>query len=54
MAILIFVLLLIFTFLVMLYFLKPTSTEAAIQQRLDSLEKNRSGLADTSTILKEE
>src|SRR5581483_7596389 len=54
MAILIFVLLLILTFLVMLYFLKPTSTEAAIQQRLDSLEKNRSGLADTSTILKEE
>ena len=54
MAILIFVLLLIFSFLVLLYFLKPTSTEAAIQQRLDSLEKNRSGLADTSTILKEE
>ena len=54
MAILIFFLLLIFTFLVLLYFLKPTSTEAAIQQRLDSLEKNRSGLADTSTILKEE
>lgn len=54
MAILIFILLLIFTFLLLLYFLKPTSTEVAVQQRLDSLQKNRAGLADTSTILKDE
>jgi tight adherence protein B len=54
MVITIFILLLIFTFLVLLYFLKPTSTEAAVYQRLKSLEKNRSGMADTSTILKHE
>lgn len=54
MAILIFFLLLIVTFLVLLYFLKPTSTEVAVQQRLDSLQKDRDGAADKSTILKDE
>jgi tight adherence protein B len=54
MVIFIFILLLIFTFLVLLYFLRPTSTEVAVHDRLKSLETNRSGLADTSTILKEE
>jgi tight adherence protein B len=54
MVILIFVLLLIFTFLILLYFLRPTSTEVAVHERLKGFETNRSGLADTSTILKEE
>lgn len=54
MVILIFILLLIFTFLLLLYFLRPTSTEVAVHERLKGFETNRSGLADTSTILKEE
>jgi tight adherence protein B len=54
MVILIFVLLLIFTFLILLFFLRPTSTEVAVHERLKGFETNRSGLADTSTILKEE
>jgi tight adherence protein B len=54
MVILIFSLLLIFTFLILLYFLRPTSTEVAVHERLKGFETNRSGLADTSTILKEE
>lgn len=54
MVILIFILLLIFTFLILLYFLRPTSTEVAVHERLKGFETNRSGLADTSTILKEE
>jgi tight adherence protein B len=54
MVILIFILLLIFTFLILLFFLRPTSTEVAVHERLKGLESNRSGLADTSTILKGE
>lgn len=53
-AIFIFVLLLIFSFVLLLVFLRPSSTEVAVEQRLAGLEANRSGLADTSTILRQE
>ena len=52
--ILIFVSLLVFSFVLLLFFLKPTSTEVAVQQRLATLEANRSGLASTTSILKQE
>jgi tight adherence protein B len=53
-SIFIFVLLLLFSFVLLLFFLRPTSTEVAVQRRLAGLEANRSGLADTTSILKQE
>jgi tight adherence protein B len=53
-ALLIFILLLIVSFVLLLLFLRPTSTEVAVQAQLAGLEANRSGLADTRTILKQE
>ncbi len=50
----VFVLLLCLTFLLLLYFLKPTSTERAVEQQLASVEANRAGGADTSTILRQD
>src|SRR6266852_2230771 len=52
MTILLFILLLIVSFLVMLYFLRPTVTETAVQQHLESIEENRAVEGDGPTILK--
>ena len=53
MPLLFFLLLLIITFAVAFYFLRPTKTESAVQQRLDAIQDRR---ADETgqTILKEE
>src|SRR6266852_7098522 len=52
MTILLFILLLIVSFLVLLYFLRPTVTETAVQQHLESIEENRAVEGDGPTILK--
>ncbi len=52
MTILLFILLLIVSFLVMLYFLRPTATETAVQQHLESIEENRAVEGDGTTILR--
>jgi len=52
MTILLFILLLIVSFVVMLYFLRPTATETAVQQHLESIEENRAAEGDGTTILK--
>jgi tight adherence protein B len=52
MTILLFILLLVVTFLVMLYFLRPTATETAVQQHLESIEENRAVEGDGTTILR--
>jgi tight adherence protein B len=51
---LLFILLLIFTFAVVLYLLRPTKTETAVQQHLEGIKENREGPARGITILKEE
>src|SRR5437588_7577424 len=51
--ILLFILLLIFTFVVLLYLLRPTKTEAAVQERLKDVQIRHSDSLGT-TILKEE
>jgi tight adherence protein B len=51
--VLLFGLLLIISFAVLLYFLKPTSTEKAVARQLADIEK-RSGPTRSSTILKQE
>src|SRR6059058_3264793 len=55
-AVLLFILLLITSFGVLLYFLKPTKIEAAVEQHLTSIEDSR-GLGvnpDGTTILKQD
>jgi tight adherence protein B len=52
MTTLLFILLLVVSFLVMLYFLRPTSTETAVQQHLESIEENRTVEGDGTTILR--
>jgi len=54
MTILLFILLLVVSFLVMLYFLRPTATETAVQQHLESIEENRAVEGDGTTILRRE
>ncbi len=54
MSILLFILLLIVTFGVLLYFLRPTATETAVQQHLEHIEESRSVEVDGTTILKPE
>jgi tight adherence protein B len=51
--ILLFILLLIFTFVVLLYLLRPTKTEVAVQERLKDVQSRHSDSLGT-TILKEE
>jgi tight adherence protein B len=51
--ILLFILLLIFTFIVLLYLLRPTKTEVAVQERLKDVQSRHSDSLGT-TILKEE
>jgi tight adherence protein B len=53
MPVLLFLLLLAFSFVVILYLLKPTKTETAVQQRLDDIKDSRDE-ATGQTILKEE
>ena len=53
MPVLFFLLLLIVTFSVAFYFLRPTKTETAVQQRLDDIQVSRIE-ASPQTILKEE
>jgi tight adherence protein B len=52
MTILLFILLLVVSFLVMLYFLRPTRTETAVQQHLENIEENRAVEGDGTTILR--
>jgi len=52
MTILLFILLLVVSFLVLLYFLRPTATESAVQQHLESIEDNRAVEGDGTTILR--
>src|SRR6266446_47743 len=54
MSILLFILLLIVTFGVLLYFLRPTATETAVQQHLEHIEESRAVEGDGTTILKRE
>jgi tight adherence protein B len=54
MLVFLFVVLLILTFAVLLYFLKPTSMEKAVAEQLASIEGPDRPLADPTTILKDE
>ena len=54
MTILLFILLLIVTFAVLLYFLRPTATETAVQQHLENIEDSRAVEGDGTTILRRE
>ncbi len=54
MMILWFILILIVTFAVLVYLLRPTATETAVQQRLESIEENRAVESDSSTILRQQ
>src|SRR5258707_7610031 len=51
--ILLFILLLIFTFVVLFYLLRPTKTESAVQQHLENIQVERAE-GKGATILKEE
>ncbi len=51
---LLFILLLIFSFFVAFYLLKPTKTESAVQQQLQDIKSSRQETLGGSTILKEE
>ena len=53
MLVLFFILLLIVTFAVAFYFLRPTKTESAVQERLEDIKDSRTE-ASAQTILKEE
>ena len=53
-TVLLFILLLISSFGVVLYFLKPTKTEAAVEQHLATIEDSRgAGVNADGTILKQ-
>jgi tight adherence protein B len=52
--ILVFGLLLIVTFGVLLYFLKPSSTEVAVEQQLAGIESTQTAVGGPTTILKQE
>lgn len=54
MTILLFIVLLIVSFLVLLYFLRPTATEVAVHQHLEGIEQNRTVEGDGTTILRRE
>jgi tight adherence protein B len=52
MTTLVFILLLIVSFVVLLYLLRPTTTETAVQQHLENIGENRSVEGDGTTILR--
>src|SRR5260370_40098274 len=54
MPVIFFLLLLIVTCAVAFYFLRPTKTEAAVQQRLEDIQDSRTDASSDETILKEE
>lgn len=54
MPVVMFLFLLILSFAVIFYWLKPTKTETAVQQHLENIQTSRKGDAGPSTILKEE
>jgi len=54
MSIFLFILLLVVTFGVLLYFLRPTATETAVQDHLEHIEESRAAEGDGTTILKPE
>jgi len=54
MSIFLFILLLVVTFGVLLYFLRPTATETAVQDHLEHIEVSRAVEGDGTTILKPE
>src|SRR5580765_7833656 len=49
---LLFILLLVVTFVALLYLLRPTTTETAVQQHLEHIEESRAIEGDGSTILR--
>lgn len=49
-----FLMLLIFTFGIAFYWLRPTKTETAVQQRLEHIQSSRADASSGATILKEE
>jgi tight adherence protein B len=51
---LLFILLLMFSFAVVSYLLRPTKTESAVQQKLEDIKSTRRETSGGSTILKEE
>ena len=54
MSIFLFILLLVVSFGVLLYLLRPTTTETAVQQHLEHIEESRAVEGDGTTILKRE
>src|SRR5712691_10489355 len=52
--ILLFILLLVLTFAIAFYFLRPTKTESAVQQHLQEIKGSREDASDGPTILREE
>src|SRR4051812_20260009 len=52
MTILLFIVLLVISFLVLLYFFRLTATEVAVQQHLENIEQNRAVESDGTTILR--
>jgi tight adherence protein B len=54
MSILLFLLLLVVTSGALLYFLRPTATETAVQQHLEHIEESRATEGDGTTILRRE
>jgi tight adherence protein B len=52
MTILLFILLLIVSFPVLLYFLRPTATETAVRKQLESIDEDRAVEVEGATILK--
>src|SRR5437016_4737362 len=52
MSVVLFILVLIVSFGMLLYFLRPTATETAVQQHLAHIEGSREGEGDSATILK--
>jgi hypothetical protein len=50
MTTLLFILLLIVSFVVLLYLLRPTTTETAVQRHLENIGENRSVEGDDTTI----
>jgi tight adherence protein B len=48
-----FILVLIVTFVLLLYFLRPTSTETAVQRHLENIEENRTDESDSANILRQ-
>ena len=54
MSTLLFILVLIVSFAVVLYFLRPSATETAVQQHLEHIEESRAVEGDGTTILRRE